>query len=83
MKITICCFHDCCENVSARPTPAGNSLEEASQCKSCFRRRGRVRLHVRPFFQISGASHPYSEVCLGLGMAHIFPKEPGHSVVKS
>lgn len=25
---------------------------------------------------------PYSEVCLGLGMAHIFPKEPGHSVVK-
>lgn len=40
MKITICCFHDCFENVSAWPTPAGSSFEEASQCKSCFRRRG-------------------------------------------
>lgn len=40
MKITICCFHDCFEKVSAWPTPAGSSFEEASQCKSCFRRRG-------------------------------------------
>lgn len=67
------------QNVSVRAAPAGSSREEASPRRSCSGRHGRGTVHARPFFQITGASHPSHP---GLGAAHISPKELGHSLVK-